>query len=382
MISFFCRTSSFIFLLLTTINPATAQDICVVKGDTLTTARSTYAAQCDVRRVDCDPFNGEWYCASYRMSGSSAPNLTIQSIAMAPLPVTPAPIEPLPAIPAPIEPATPIQPFPTTPAAQPTPRPAEQPMPVSPEPPATPATANPTNTFDKNPADITDLILITGQSNALGAGTSYDQSLDRPSSNVFAFTNNGWQVADLKQVWDLNWHPRNHPETDPSNNFAIHFGKSAAARDDSRVIGFILASKPGAKISEWDYQGDFYNTLQAKALDAINQLPHKNSIDGILWHQGESDGVDKQYYTDSLYSLIYNLRNEAWVNSRAPFICGETKIRSVNNRLNGLNRDSDPNTACVPAEDLSTLGDDRHFDAPALRTLGARYADAYLRITP
>lgn len=235
---------------------------------------------------------------------------------------------------------------------------------------------------DKTAAGITDLILITGQSNVLGAGTAYNPSLDSSNDRVFAFTNEGWQVASLKQIWDRNWYPRNHPETDPSNNFALHFGKSAAARDSSRVIGFIVVSNPGANISHWNYQSSFYNAVRAKALDAINQLPHKSAVDGILWHQGESDGEDKQYYTNALYSLISNLRNEPWVNARAPFICGETKIRAVNNRLNGLNQDSDPTTACVAGEDLSTRGDDRHFDAPALRTLGARYATAYLNIRP
>ncbi len=49
-------------------------------------------------------------------------------------------------------------------------------------------------------ADITDLILITGQSNALGAGTSYDYTIDTPDNRVFAYTSDGWQMADLHQI--------------------------------------------------------------------------------------------------------------------------------------------------------------------------------------
>ena len=121
--------------------------------------------------------------------------------------------------------------------------------------------------------------------------------------------------------------------------------------------------------------------MQSKVIDALSRLPHKNSIDGILWHQGESDGQDIQSYTDALYSLIFNFRNEQWVQNQAPFICGETKIAPVNRRLNGLNGDSDPKTACVQGIDLSTRSDGVHFDARALRTIGARYGDAYLNIT-
>jgi len=224
--------------------------------------------------------------------------------------------------------------------------------------------------------------LITGQSNALGASTAYNASLDSPNNKVFAFTNNGWQVANLNQIWDRNWHPRNDPNTDPSNNFALHFGKHLVEKDSQRVVGFVLVTAPGAAINTWKKGGDFYAIMQEKALDAINQLPHKSQLDGILWHQGESDGRDEQYYTDALYKLIFNLRNEAWTQGDASFICGETTIAAVNIRLNGLNKDSDAKTACIAAADLSTRDDGAHFDAKALRTMGKRYAEAYLNQNP
>jgi len=251
----------------------------------------------------------------------------------------------------------------------------------------TTATESPSNALHETnarrltPADITDLILVTGQSNALGASTSYDARLDEPHERVFAFTDQGWQQASLAQVWDLDWHPRNHPETDPSNNFALHFGKRLATIAPDRTVGFVLVTAPGQAISHWRYQGSFYRKMESKLLTAINQLPHKSSIDGILWHQGETDANDTQTYTDALYTLIYNLRTEPWAEFNTPFICGETAQLAVNNRLNGLNRDSDPKTSCVRANDLTTLADGHHFDAAGLRAIGTRYADAYFNIT-
>lgn len=373
------KTSLLLAVLSIFSSPAvSAQEACVVKGETLTQARNNFTSQCTVTRIDCDPFGGEWYCASYTMNASSPPALTISPTLSAPV-LTLQPIAPdarasctradsdsdgdgfgwennnTCLVTNSFTPASPT---------------------VSSEP-ESGRTANRPVTA----ADITDLILVTGQSNALGAGTTYDRSADAPSDSVFAFTEQGWQIADLNQVWDLGYHPRNDPETEPSNNFSLHFGKSLAARDPSRVVGFVLATAPGAKIETWDLDNPFYSTVQTKVLDAINQLPHKSALDGILWHQGESDGQDRQSYTDAIYTLIYNLRNESWTQPHAPFICGETKIDSINRRLNALNNDSDPNTACVRASDLSTIGDDRHFDAQALRTLGARYADSYLKLS-
>jgi hypothetical protein len=232
------------------------------------------------------------------------------------------------------------------------------------------------------PADITDLVLLTGQSNALGANTAYDTILDAPNDRVFAFTSQGWRVADLHQIWDRGWHPRNHPATDPSNNLLLHFGKRLVALDRSRVVGFILASEPGAAISHWDYGGDFYRELEARVLDAINQLPQKSALDGLLWHQGETDANDTPYYSQKLTALIAGFRSENWFSAGKPFICGEIAARGgVNNRLKRLNSDGDPYTGCVSAAGLSTRADGSHFDAEGLRELGVRYADRFYDMT-
>jgi len=503
-----------------------AQEACVVKGNTLNEARNVYAAQCNVRRVDCDPYGDEWFCASFSMRTSTPPALTeiadtsvteatassVAETEVSPAEVTAPPVVVEPVVaeevsPAPVTITRPVVEADVTPpvaaavspitvstvnpslvaaavGTEPRERPVcrsassdsdgdgfgwennatclvtrDTPSPSSaqgdsrpvcqssasdpdgdgfgwennrtcliaettlsePAAPSTGATTSATSNrpvctsadsdadgdgfgFENNTtcivaassqeprvttqsgsitaADITDLILVTGQSNALGAQTSFNAQLDAVNRSVFAFTNEGWQVADLHQIWDLNWHPRNHPNTDPSNNFAFHFGKTVAERRDDRVVGFILASAPGAAISHWDINRQFYGEMEAKVLDAINQLPHKSALDGILWHQGESDGRDEQVYTDALNALISNLRSEPWAETDIPFICGETKIPSVNRRLNRLNSDNDPNTACVAGEDLPTRGDNRHFNAAGLRTLGARYGTTYLSIRP
>ena len=447
--SFFRYTVSFLLMIAAIIvSPvASSQEHCVVKGETLSQAHSIYARQCTLERIDCDPFDGEWYCASFTITTTTPPALTINTppvvsrhppCVMASSdsdgdgygwenhttclvtdssvtgPQAPSPIarpicesadsdsdgdgfgwenfrtclvadnsadaptqdssqpasdneDSAPPVPAPVVTPSPVTPSPVTP---------EEPIVVIPQ--SEPATGSVIGAVTASA--ITDLVLVTGQSNTLGAGSTYDPVPDAPNDRVFAFTDQGWQVANLNQVWDLDWHPRNHPETDPSNNFSLHYGKSVATADSSRVVGFILASSPGSKIEVWNLGSPFYNEVQNKVLDALNQLPHKDAIDGILWHQGESDGQDIPSYTVSLNALISNLRSEQWVDDQAPFICGETKIASVNRRLNLLNEDEDPNTACVAGIDLSTR-DGTHFDAPALRILGARYADAWLDIT-
>lgn len=230
------------------------------------------------------------------------------------------------------------------------------------------------------PSDITDLILVTGQSNALGADTVFDSLRDVPNNRVFAYTNEGWRVADLHQVWDLNWHPRNDPDTDPSNNFGFHFAKKLAERRPQRVVGFILVTAPGEGIDHWDYESDFYLKIRNKVVAAINELPSKASIDGILWHQGETDWLADDYYRNKLRDVIANFRSENWFAADKPFICGETVEAPVNQILMALNTDGDPSTGCVSSDGLSTILDKLHFSAEGLRILGTRYTTKYIQM--
>ena len=275
---------------------------------------------------------------------------------------------------------------------------------------AAPTAANFSRPSQSTPGidDLTDLILVTGQSNAQGAESSVSLAiLDAPNNSVFAFTDeNGWQTADLRQHWDgpnQIRHPGNNAlvfsGNTPHNNFALHFGKALVALDSQRVVGFVLATSPGAGIRQWRRGGSFYNSLTNKAMTALN-ASNKTSFDGILWHQGETDflfngtsditataaeRVAPDYYPNELNRLISNLRQEPWFTTSTPvFICGETQKTSanpapVNRRLLALNSDSDRHTGCVSSDGLQT-SDGIHFNAAALREIGRRYASRYLEL--
>ena len=261
------------------------------------------------------------------------------------------------------------------------------------------------NTGAYSAADINHLVVVTGQSNVEASGTLYDPALDHPDPRVFAFTDDGWQVADLHQVWDDNAHPGNHSLTDPArspnNNFVFHYGKSLAQIDDQAVVGFIVLAAPGQGIAHWDYESPFYLKMRNKINNALGQLPNKDKIDVMLWHQGESDGLyegtsdpdatgftDKSeleyvnYYAIKLDAVITNFRSETWGRSDLPFICGETRIGfEINRRLLALNEDDDASTYCVQTTDLPFLPSDpsgAHFSAVGLRELGRRYMQAYI----
>ena len=141
-------------------------------------------------------------------------------------------------------------------------------------------------------SEITDLILVTGQSNVRGSQTDYDPTLDSIDLRVFAYTDSDdWEVADLHQAWDVDgWHPGNGSRTDssrsPYNNFAFHFAKTVVENDPSRVVGLVIASAPGEGIQHWDANSPFSQTVESKVLAALSAQGVKSQIDGIIWHQG------------------------------------------------------------------------------------------------
>jgi len=253
------------------------------------------------------------------------------------------------------------------------------------------------------PSDITDIIVLTGQSNAAGVQTDFDATLDAGNDRLFAFNEDGqWQTADLDQYWDENL-PSNFASAadgrEPFNNLVFQTGKSLTEQTD-RVVGVILVTAPGEGISHWDYNSEFYIKIRNKVAGALAALPQKNSIDAMIWLQGETDWLAegtadpgatgfastdtdfyRNYYPNKLNQLISNLRSEWWFGATAQFICGETKKASLNPHLMALNNDGDDLTSCAQGSDLPTSDAapfDNHYSAEGLRTLGDRVAALYL----
>ena len=173
------------------------------------------------------------------------------------------------------------------------------------------------------------------------------------------------------------------PTRSPYNNLAFQFAKSVVQNDPDRVVGIVVAGAPGEGIQHWDANSSFSQTVETKVLAAINAHGTKSELDGILWHQGETDWQfhgtsdpdastsersDPEYYPDKLNGLIARLRNQSWFSNQKPFICGETKQAPVNARLMNLNVNGDPWTACVAASDLTTREMDLTVDPPVLGT--------------
>lgn len=217
------------------------------------------------------------------------------------------------------------------------------------------------------------LYLLIGQSNMAGRGTLDQYPL--PADSL-------WVLGK-----DLQWAPAKEP---------FHYDKPAAgaglaasfAKDmlkyDKRPIGLIPAAVGGTSIRYWapgvqDPATGLYPyddaILRTKA--ALNH----GQLKGILWHQGESDAERSANYLEEFSNLMVRLHQDLNLPlGSIPVIIGETgDFKESRKKINAEIRRIPSHLSfvkLVSAQGLTHTGDATHFDTPALRELGRRYAEA------
>jgi hypothetical protein len=229
------------------------------------------------------------------------------------------------------------------------------------------------------------IFLLAGQSNMAGRGVVEDQ--DRVvNPNVEMLTR------------ALTW----APAVDP-----VHFDKPIAGVGPGRAfgiavsehecnahVGLVPAAVGGSPISSWQPGAVDAATGTHPYDDAITRARaamRDGKLKAILWHQGEADATPalSVVYADGLRALIARFRSDLGDPS-LPFIIGELGIferapwSAAKARVDSAQRavtSTTPNVAFVYSTGLVDKGDTLHFDARSARTLGRRFASAYLLLT-
>jgi Carbohydrate esterase, sialic acid-specific acetylesterase len=168
----------------------------------------------------------------------------------------------------------------------------------------------------------------------------------------------------------------------------VTFGRAIADAMPSENIAIIKYAAGGTALyNDWapgtggNYTA-FRNTVTS-GLAALQAAGHTSEIVGMLWHQGESDAIEKQQalYQSNLTAFIADVRSRYGAN--LPFLIGEIRRSSapfdtVADAQIAV-ADADAKAVFVPANDLS-FSDLYHFDAPSQVTLGQRFANAFLSL--
>ena len=229
-----------------------------------------------------------------------------------------------------------------------------------------------------------DLYLLAGQSNMAGRGTV------EPEDRVAV---GGIAMLDRSMAWVPAMDPVHFDKptagVGPARAFAIAVRSKQAARD----IGLVPTAVGGSPISSWE-PGALDAATKTHPYDDAIARAHVAMREGrfraVLWHQGESDATPERsiLYAQRLRTLITRFRDELG-DPNLPFIIGQlgqfprANWSAAKVRVDSAQRAiaaSMPGVAFVVSDGLGQRGDSVHFDSPAARELGRRYAAAYLTL--
>ncbi|MFU8780678.1 MAG: sialate O-acetylesterase [Kiritimatiellia bacterium] len=153
------------------------------------------------------------------------------------------------------------------------------------------------------------------------------------------------------------------------------FAQQMLAAEPGMSIGLVVNAKGGTKIDQWGKGTAFYD----EAVRRAKQAQETGALAGILWHQGESDNANPSGYAEKLTQLIADLRADLGIPT-LPFVAGEVRqqLTAINAEIAKLPQLS-LHTAVASSEGLTTF-DGTHFDNASAKVLGARYAEAILKL--
>ncbi len=221
--------------------------------------------------------------------------------------------------------------------------------------------------------------LLIGQSNMAGRGVLGSVPPLR-HDRVFMFRSGRWLPAEEPLHTDK-------PEL-AGIGLGMSFAVALADADPVADIGLVPCAMGGTSLDQWAPGGVLYNAAVNATRAALAAAPGAR-LAGILWHQGEADAADALTagsYDRRLAAMLGRLRGDLG-RTDAPVVAGtlggflarRTDTPHAAAVTEGLRRLARTQTGFALAEagDLTDGGDLLHFDAPALRILGRRYAEAF-----
>ena len=207
------------------------------------------------------------------------------------------------------------------------------------------------NNVKRNKYYFDHIVFLTGQSNAVGYGGFYDPSNieDEKDPNIFGYNVklNCWEVFDLQKAFGA--------KKENYQCMAFHYAKEYLKQHPNSKIGIIICGKANESIIRWvvPYKcvcaknhlaqsvifnktdiGDIYTFSTMMIKNALEHTMNK-SIDIIMWHQGESDYMEKNlWYYPRIRKVIRQYLSESFVNKNTYFLCCELLFNGLTNKQN------------------------------------------------
>jgi len=228
------------------------------------------------------------------------------------------------------------------------------------------------------------LYLLIGQSNMAGRGKQ---------SPEYQISNDRLLKLSAKDTWEPATEPLHFDHlalAGQTTGLGMSFARIMAEKDPDIVVGVIPCAVGGTPLSRWVKGADLYEEAVRRAKLAIKD----GTLKGILWHQGETDAKNEKAsmsYGERLKTMISDLRADLGAGD-VPFVAGELGEylekrtekkfpfwQDINRQLAELQK-SVPKMGVADSSGLGDKGDLLHFNTPALREFGKRYATELMNL--
>lgn len=240
------------------------------------------------------------------------------------------------------------------------------------------------------------LFILAGQSNMSGRGDLPKRLISRDADpNIYVFGN------------DYRWKIAVEPIDDPQGQVdqvsldrwvgvspALAFAKSLVTQSSIQAIGLIPCAMADTSIDQWQ-RNLSEDTLYGSCLKRVGAASIMGKVTAILWFQGEADAVapalrpDAKLKADRWGSkftvLINDWRSDLSI-PNLPIVFAQLGINTQPHIfkywsvIQAQQRQVQlPFSAMITTDDLA-LKDTVHFTTESYRTIGRRYADAYLEL--
>ncbi|MPM94542.1 hypothetical protein SDC9_141688 [bioreactor metagenome] len=219
--------------------------------------------------------------------------------------------------------------------------------------------------------------LMLGQSNMAGRGFIHEVP---PIYNerIQMLRNGRWQMMT---------EPINYDRPVSGISLAGSFADAWCRQNQEDTVGLIPCAEGGSTLDEWAVDEVLFKHAITEAKFAMQS----SELTGILWHQGESDGMNGNYkvYYKKLLLIIDALRKELnapdiplIIGGLGDFLGKEgfgkscTEYKFINQELEKFAFEQD-NCYFVTASGLTSNPDGIHIDAISQRKFGLRYFEAF-----
>ena len=237
------------------------------------------------------------------------------------------------------------------------------------------------------------VFLLMGQSNMSG-GVNMAAGDNQPVPHVL-------KMRLAKKGDEPKWAPGAHPLHPNRPNkkkrygLGMSFAQTYVADKPGVVVGLIPMAWGGRGVAQLDKGSEIYSDAIRHAKASMQA----GTLKGVLWHQGESDTVEREktdVYEKKLHRLIEDVRKDLG-DGQLPFIVGNLaefygtgKDHNAPDRVARISKikailrslpEKVPHTGFVESTGCSPAARAKvHFDRKSYVLLGKRYAEVYADI--